>query len=196
MKCLILALLLLPGISYSQTKAGKSVYKEISLNVGYAPDNSLNGYGAEQWRGGYIRSTLRALQNVGRLQYGISIEGGTLAKDYWYVSPAAILNWELPVKQSYFYAGGVAGYVCTGSMMPIDFLGEKPGNGYVLGVQGGYVKHLGKHFSVSGELAVRRNYVWTRYERWYDLVGTPLGPKTVGEEFWLLPVTVGVGYRF
>jgi len=182
----LLTLLMLPFSAKSQSIQTKapSPRMEIGLNLGYAPDNSWE---QELWRGGYIRSALSLLKNVGVMQYGL-IEGGTNSSDYWYVMPGIIANRKFTLNKAYFYAGAMAGYVCSDDMMGSTPAKKSLTHGYVLGLQGGLVQPVGKHMAFTTELAVRRTQSWMEYE--YD------GTQTRSDIILYFPITIGLRYRW
>src|SRR5688572_13751266 len=114
-------LLMLPFVNHAQLSPAKNpeFRSEIGLNLGHAPDNAFhfnNGFG----HGGYIRSSLSFLRNRGNIQYGLTIEGGTNSNDYWYLSPGVLFNHRFQSRRAYFYAGAMAGYICSNDMAPLS----------------------------------------------------------------------------
>lgn len=183
----LLSLLVLPfsGKSQSVNSKAPSSRTEIGLNLGYAPDNSWE---QELWRGGYIRSAFSFLKNFGAMQYGVTIEGGTNSSDFWYVMPGIIANRKFALNKAYFYAGTMAGYVCSDDMMGPTPAKQRLTHGYVIGLQGGLVQPIGKHMAFTTELAVRRTETWSKYE--FD------GLKTMSDVTLYFPVTIGLRYRW
>jgi len=185
MKTITFLFLLVSQIGFGQTLSLPEPKSrlEISLNAGYAPDNAFD---REPWRGGFIRSSLSLLKTSGNIQYGLSIEGGTNSNDHWYFTPGIIVNHKFPGRQTYFYSGAMAGYVCSGDMLGNPGRKNSLSQGYVLGLQGGWVKPIGKRMSFNAELALRSTQVWIPP---FDDQMKP------AKDFILyLPVTVGLRY--
>lgn len=188
MKYMLFLLLLIPISAQSQTKENKvpSFGTEIGINLGYAPDNAYKN--KLSWSGGYIRSSIRLLRNTGNIQYGVTIEGGTNSDDYWYLSPAAIMNLTFSNHNAYFYAGAMAGYVCSDDMLGSSLLKEKMKQGYVFGIHGGFAQPIGKQISLTSELAVRSTQLWTKPRNEQA--------QTYSDIILYFPITIGIRYRF
>ncbi len=180
---------------------------EIGFNLGYAPDNAMQNFSLDEYRGGLIRASISLLKNKGNIQYGVTIEGGTYSGDYWYISPAAVLNRRFSTGQAYFYAGAMAGYTCADAMMKASYFETKMAQGYVFGIQGGYVQPIGKHLSFTSEIAIRSTQLWQKYTEYeayypYPYTGYPYQQpeyhpyqKTMASTIVSFPVTIGLRYR-
>lgn len=208
MKKISVFLLCLPFFSYAQDnsteKTKQSVPKtEIGLSVGYAPDNAMNKL--SDFRGGYLRNALTALRNFGNTQIGLTVEGGTNSNDYMYMMPGVVFNHKFHTGKSYFYAGAMGGYTYQRDMMGFgNYPGAKPYNhGYVLGLQGGYVLNLCKHWAFTSEVAFRSVQTWQRGTTFVPRDFTQAQPTDyvavpyVFRDFnTYIPVTIGFRYRF
>ena len=122
------------------------------------------------------------------MQYGITVEGGTNSEDYWYLSPGVLMNRTFSSRHAYFYAGAMAGYVLSFDMLGDYYPRQKYTQGYVFGLQGGYVQPIGKRLSFTSELAVRSTQVWKQVYYGQD----EFQPDII----LYFPVTIGFRYRF
>lgn len=134
-----------------------------------------------------------AYRNFNRLQVGVVVEGGWLGggNDWW--SPQGVVNYKIPFRKSYAYAGGVAGYVREYYFAPYDH----SANGFVTGLQAGAVYFPGKRFGINLETGVRFQHMY-RSVVITDL-NSPEGyisSKVMGLTDIHFPLSVGVRYRF
>lgn len=199
MKTNLLSFLLvsLSFVSYAQSTSPaipKST-TEIGFNLGHAADNAYS-YDRQFRHGGFIRSSLSLLWNQGNTQYGLTIEGGTNSNDYWYVSPGLVFNHRFPSGQAYFYAGAMAGYLCSNDMVP-RWAGsvKKMAHGFAFGIHGGFVQPLSKHLSFTSEVAVRSTQHWQKFKSYQYFGGAEIKETTESITVIYFPVSIGLRYN-
>jgi|GEM_PF-3249892 len=198
-----LVLLLLPLFCKSQTRSIKPQLSrnEVGINLGHAVDNAYGVnrvYGDHSLfgQGGYIRSSVKLLTNRGNLQYGLTIEGGTNSNDEWYLSPGFVFNHKFPSRSAYFYAGAMAGYICSDYMMKTPIT-TGMAHGYAFGVQGGFVQPLGRRVSFTTELAARSTQLWEKVRTYHFLNSVDHGDVISQQKTVIyFPLSLGLRCRF
>lgn len=196
MKKLLITLSFLPLAALAQNAVQADVIKptlyknEIGIGAGlswYTPSSPF-------FQNPVLYETISYLRNIQQSQIGVSLELGSLFYEYTFISPLIQANKKIQVKKSYFYAGIAAGYYYAHS----PFMGMytyQNQHGYVLGVQGGYSLCLNKHFSFISEIRVRSAQYWQR-EYYFTQAGYAPIVHNANYFTLMLPVTVGLNYRF
>lgn len=199
MKKLAIIFLLLPFTLFAQTEETQSntYCNEVGLNTGISLLPAESIYDVHPAFG------LRYLHKYDNLQFGVALS----ANDFYALSnfsattrpstslsPQVMLNRVYNSPNYYTYIGATAGYYYAHNNTLMGRLAHE--HGYVLGVQSGITRHLGKHFSLNGELAVRSAQVWYK-----DYYSPPNGQESLAigtfNRFYLYtPVTIGIRYRF
>lgn len=205
MKHLLLICLLIPAQIFAQNR---DVIPAIPKNeVGFNAGAGVIGGGGAVLTGG-----LRYNHNFSKWQVGVQVNG----YDYGIFSPLdrgyftsynidvpLVLNRTYNTPKRTIYFGASAGYTYGYYTHGAHLTGRA--HGMVGGVQGGYTYHLGKHFSLNGEVAVVNHSEWMEeYHDPTDILefsyynGGPTEPYTthVFYNFFTVPFTIGVRYRF
>lgn len=177
MKKLLLSFLILLPV-FANCQDDSAAHKnEIGLSIGASlllPKNPAFNPGP--------MISLGYLRNIKKYQVGITIEaGGNSNLSYLHLIPAVIANRKFEKGKSYWYAGATAGAFIGQNTM----FGEGH-TGIIIGVQGGYVRHINNRLSFTSQFGVRALYAWHH--------ASYLG--TVTELLPHIPITVGLKYRF
>lgn len=201
MKMILLPLLLLfsPGVFAQEVKPDSAASIpgkwEAGFNNSIAFSTETNGVIYDDM---FLvgRNSLSVYRNSGSWQTGLVLEGGLLWTDSWWVSPQAVVNYKLPFKRLYAYAGGAAGYVREQYADNMILPGM---NGFVTGAQVGSVYHLGKRFGLNLEGGVRFKHMSATITVVHENgtgAGTFTTEERIGHTDLYFPVSVGVRYKF
>lgn len=198
MRKLTIALLLLPLTLFAQTgETAKTYRNEIGLNAG------ILLLPAEDITQVHPALGLRYLRSYGNIQLGVAISAnnfyalssfGPNTRPNTSLSPQLIFNRTFSSEKYYTYIGATAGYYYAYNNTQTGILAHE--HGYILGAQVGITRHLGKHFSLNGELALKSAQVWYKdtYIPANGQENIPIG--TFNRFYFYTPVTIGIRYRF